>query len=365
MTICYLTNYYSPFLNKLSLKHSGFLELNYQQTLNLTLSELYADTGSICHYSKLAGNDAHIIIQNFEILQKKWALENNIHYTNNNWQEEIALAQLKKWKIEVFYTESIPDHSSDFLIEIKKFVFLTVAWISFPFESLPNLDKINLILTSTQYYQTKFKNMGLQSEYMLPAFDSRILDKLTIDKKHIPFSFIGGISESHKQRWEALNYLCSKTNLQIWGYGLPALPNSPIKRLLKKDVYASIRKTHKGELWGMEMYQTLCDSFISFNIHEALLNGKVGNMRLFEATGVGTALLNDNGSNLTQLFEPDKEIIVYNSLPEAVEKLNYYLKKPDLLIEIGKNAQLRTLNDYNYTNNTQQMIGFIKNHLKN
>lgn len=365
MTICYLTSYYPPFLDNLNAKYANFSELNYEQTLNLTLAELYADTGSIYHYSKLAGNNAHIIIQNFEVLQKKWASENDTYYSDKNWQEEIVLAQLKKWRVEVFYTESISNHSHDFFVEVKKRVSLTVAWISFPFESLPNLDKINLILTSTQHYQAKFKNKGLQAEYMLPAFDSRILDKLITRKKHIPFSFIGGISEVHKNRWEALNYLCSKTNLQIWGYGLPKLPSSPIKRLLKKDAYTSIRKKHRGELWGMEMYQLLSDSFVSFNIHEALLNGKVGNMRLFEATGVGTALLNDNGSNLAQLFEPDKEIIVYNSLPEAVEKLNYYLSKPELLVEIGKNAQRRTLNDYNYFNNTQQMTSFIKNHLKN
>ncbi len=364
MTICYLTTYYLPFLDNLYLKHSSFLELSYQQTLDVTLAELYADTGSIYYYSKLAGNDAHIIIQNFELLQKKWAIENDVQFSQKNWQEEIVLAQIKKWKIEVFYTESISEHSTDFLEEVKKMTFLTVAWISFPFESLPNLDKIDLILTSTEHYQAKFRSMNLKSEYMLPAFDSRILDKLVKGEKKIPFSFVGGISEVHKRRWEALNYLCLKTNLQIWGYGLPKLPSSAIKRLFQKDLFATIRKKHKGELWGMEMYQLLSVSFVSFNIHEALLNGKIGNMRLFEATGVGTALLNDYGTNLTQLFEPDKEIIVYNSLPEAVEKLDYYLKNPRQLIEIGKNAQRRTLSDYNYTNNTNQMIRFIKNYLK-
>lgn len=363
MRICYLTSYYPPFVDTLLAKFKNFDGLSYQQTLDLILAELFADTGSIYFYSKQYGNDAHIIIQNIEILQKKWAEENNVLYSEQNWSEEIALEQVRKWNIEVFYTESIQGHSTFLLDEVKRVVKLVVAWISFPFETLPNLNKIDLIFTSTKHYRAKFRNLNLDSEYMLPAFDSRILERLNKEKKSIPFSFIGGISEVHKRRWEALNYLCEKSDVKLWGYGLPKKSGNALKRLIKNDPYSKIRNKHQGELWGIEMYQVLRDSLISFNIHEDLLKGDVGNMRMFEATGVATALLNDEGNNLKDLFVPEKEIIVYRSLQEAIEKLEFYLQNPDLAIEIGKNAQLRTLKDYNYPNYTIQMMDFIKKRL--
>ena len=43
-------------------------------------------------------------------------------------------------------------------------------------------------------------------------------------------------------------------------------------------------------------------------MHADLSNGCVGNMRMFEATGMGSCLLNDYGSNLSELFEDGKEI---------------------------------------------------------
>lgn len=363
MKICYLTSYYPPFIDALCLKHNNFNNLNYDESLSLILSELYADTGAIYYYSKLYGNDASIIIQNFEILQKKWAVENNISFTDLNWIEIVAIEQIKKLKVDFFYTESINAHSAYFFNEVKKHVKLVFAWISFPFEDLPNLKFIDLIFTSSKHYQIKFKKMNLVSEYMLPAFDIRVLGKLNSQKKTIPFSFLGGISDVHKNRWEALNFLAKNTDIKIWGYGIPKISGNKFQQFLKKDKFSIIRKKHFGELWGIEMYETLKNSLISFNIHEDLLKGDVGNMRMFEATGVATALLNDYGNNINDLFIPDKEIIVYNSLEEALEKLNFYLQNPKFAIEIGENAQKRTLKEYNYTNYTQQMMSFINKKL--
>ncbi len=124
-----------------------------------------------------------------------------------------------------------------------------------------------------------------------------------------------------------------------------------------------ILKRYNGEAWGLNMYNILKRSLITFNIHEGLLNGNVGNMRMFEATGVGTMILNDEGKNLSSLFEVGKEIEVYHSIPEAIEKVTYYTTHPEKAIEIGKNAQLRTLKDYNYENYSKMLLNFIHKNL--
>jgi hypothetical protein len=48
---------------------------------------------------------------------------------------------------------------------------------------------------------------------------------------------------------------------------------------------------------------------VALNRHIAAAEGHANNMRLYEATGVGTCLLTDRGSNLGELFEVGREVI--------------------------------------------------------
>ena len=111
---------------------------------------------------------------------------------------------------------------------------------------------------------------------------------------------------------------------------------------------------------GIEMYTLLHQSKIIFNKHADLANGCVGNMRMFEATGTGTCLLTDTGQNMSDLFEPDKEVVTYSSIDEAVEKANYLLDHPDKAEQIAKAGQARTLRDHTIMNRIQQIDEVIQ-----
>lgn len=358
-----ITSYYPPFIENFRKKHPALEQMNYDEALRLLLSEFFADTGCIFYWLRQNGHEAFISISNFELLQKKWAQENNIAAGVGNWSEAIMLAQMKAFRPDIVYTESVQAHSEPFLKQAAESCRRIVAWISFPFEKLPDLRHISLVVTSTRDYVKKFRAMGMNSEYMLPAFDSRVAEFMKHEEKSIDFSFVGGLSPVHKNRWEALNYLCRNCEIGIWGYGLP--PRPPLhKRLFRRDEYSLIRRHHHGEVWGLEMYAILSRSLITFNIHEALLKGDVGNMRMFEATGVGTMLLNDHGGNLSELFEPGVEVVTYKSLPEAVEKYRYYHEHRHEAIAIGKKAQQRTLSSYNYNVFVNSLSSVIHKYMK-
>ena len=57
--------------------------------------------------------------------------------------------------------------------------------------------------------------------------------------------------------------------------------------------------------------------------------GYANNMRLYEATGVGSLLLTDDGSNLAELFEPGREVVTYAGADDLVEKARHYLAHED------------------------------------
>jgi spore maturation protein CgeB len=97
---------------------------------------------------------------------------------------------------------------------------------------------------------------------------------------------------------------------------------------------------------GLDMYKILGESNITINRHTNAANGDVGNMRMFEATGMGACILNDSGDNMQDIFEEDSEIVTYSSDEECIEKLTYLLNHPEKARETGEAGQKRTLKDH-------------------
>ena len=103
-----------------------------------------------------------------------------------------------------------------------------------------------------------------------------------------------------------------------------------------------------GAVHGVEMFDILSRSRITFNRHVGFMlqASCVGNMRMFEATGVGACLVNESGVNMRVLFEEDTEIVTYDSPEEAAEKVKYLVDHPDECRAIAEAGRARTLRDH-------------------
>ena len=146
-----------------------------------------------------------------------------------------------------------------------------------------------------------------------------------------------------------IEYLIEKNSLKIYGQGVKNL-----------SIFSKIRKYHYGEKWGLEMYSILQRSFISLNRHICTSKNYANNMRLYEATGMGSLLLTDHKDNLNEIFEIDKEIVTYKSKEEASDKAFYYLRNPDQLKKIALAGQKRTLKDHTYEKRMEELIIILK-----
>jgi spore maturation protein CgeB len=111
--------------------------------------------------------------------------------------------------------------------------------------------------------------------------------------------------------------------------------------------------------FGLEMYRTLAESRVTLNIHADSSPTHASNMRLFETTGVGSCLLTDWKSNLTELFEPDKEIIVYRSAGECIDKACWLLDHPQDCRQVAAAGQKRTLRDHTFAARAPQFDEII------
>jgi len=112
-------------------------------------------------------------------------------------------------------------------------------------------------------------------------------------------------------------------------------------------------------LYGIEMMKALSNSKIGFNSHAGIAGDYAANIRLFEVTGVGSCLLTDHKKNITDFFEPDKEVVTYSSSEECVEKVNWLLSHPDELKQIAVAGQKRTLKDHTFKRRAETLHEII------
>jgi spore maturation protein CgeB len=110
------------------------------------------------------------------------------------------------------------------------------------------------------------------------------------------------------------------------------------------------------------MFQVLKNSLLTLN-HHGNIPPFANNMRLFEATGVGTLLITDWKENLHEMFEPGKEVVAYRSAEECAELIRYYLEHEGERSAIAHAGQQRTLREHTYYQRVQELVDIIEGHL--
>jgi len=195
-----------------------------------------------------------------------------------------------------------------------------------------------------------FRAAGVRAELSYPAFEPAIIDALPPPPpKDIDVSFVGSVSVDHRQRIALLEAVAERYQLKLWGARPQALPaSSPLHRCFQSEV------------WGVEMYQVLRRSRITLNSHIDIAGNEAGNMRLFEATGVGTFLLTDFKDNLHTLFQPDRDVAVWRSIPDSLDKIEHYLRQDGARDIVAQAGQATTLHRHTYRHRASEILEFLK-----
>jgi spore maturation protein CgeB len=194
-----------------------------------------------------------------------------------------------------------------------------------------------------------FRSLGVRAELSHLAFEPAILDELPPPPTpDIDISFVGSISMDHRQRIALLEAVAERHDLKLWGNRPQALPSS-----------SPLHRCFQGEVWGTEMYEVLRRSRISLNSHVDFARREAGNMRLFEATGVGAFLLTDFKDNLDTLFAPDREVVAWRSIDDCLKAVDRYLDNDQDRTRIARAGQARTLAQHTYCQRTAEILGFV------
>jgi len=117
------------------------------------------------------------------------------------------------------------------------------------------------------------------------------------------------------------------------------------------------------------MYEVLQRSKVTLNRHARInVRGReatdvANNMRLYEATGVGTCLVTEHKANLTEMFEPGREVVVYEDEADCVEKVRHSLSHESERRAIAEAGQARTLREHTYAARMEELLEMLQSRL--
>jgi spore maturation protein CgeB len=82
-------------------------------------------------------------------------------------------------------------------------------------------------------------------------------------------------------------------------------------------------------------------------------------LREFEAPMSGALYCTGYMDELAELFEPDKEVLVYRNQHELLDKVRYYLAHPDLAEQVRQAGKKRALAEHTYAIRFRQLFKTI------
>jgi spore maturation protein CgeB len=317
---------------------------------------------------------ATLFIINNPYAQQKWAEENYVKYSADNWMQEILLEQIKAIKPDIlFANDYVYLKATDVKVirnevpSIKK----VIGWDGIGMLDAERFSYCDVMISCGQRLVDYYQSKGLDSHLFQFGFESSLLKKIDTQQKVYDVSFAGSLTlrnGGHHERLKTLGYVARKCEVQYWLSSFDENKIYLLKNLLQKlsrgliedvEYILKLLLINKGSVYGLDMYQILAHSQITLNSHIDTAESTAGNIRLWEATGVGTCLVTDWKDNLSDIFKPDIEVVTYKTKEECVEKINYLRNHPQQMKAIAEAGQKRTLEEYSYAKRMKDLIPFL------
>jgi hypothetical protein len=343
MRVLIVDTCYPAFLASHYGSNPGLERRSYDEQWQALMDTFFGTADSYSHHLRELGHEAHEVVVNAEPLQRAWAREHGVRRTllgglGRKADRELVLAQADWFQPEVVYVQHLSFLSPETLEALAARSRLLAGQIASEAPGPEHLSRFGLILTSFPHYVPMLRELGIAAEYLKLAFDPRVLERLPPMTPRHGAAFVGNLGRAqHARGNDLLERAAERAPIEFWGYDVDGRPSgSPL-----------VRRYH-GEAWGIDMFRVLAEAWIAVNRHIDVAEDNANNMRLYEATGVGSLLLTDAKRNLGDLFEVGSEVIAYRDEDELVEAVEHYLSREDERAAVAAAGQQRTLREHNY-----------------
>ena len=266
------------------------------------------------------------------------------------WETDVLRAQIESFQPDIILNQEPASIRSGFLKSVKAPRRHIIGQIASALPIGEDYSAYDAMISSLPNLVHGFRKRGVPAAFNKLAFERRVLEVVpTTLKREIPLSFVGNLSRQHSGRIAFLEHVARRTELKVWGGGIERLPSS-----------SPLHECFQGEAWGRMMYEVLGRSAITLNNHIDLAEVWANNLRLYEATGMGALLLTDAKRNLDEIFEPNKEIVTYDTPDDCVAQIMRLQVDEALRASIAATGQSRTLEMHNYIVRTGEMLEILR-----
>jgi spore maturation protein CgeB len=217
-----------------------------------------------------------------------------------------------------------------------------------PFECLEAYD---VFFTKERYALRALQSVGLRNLHYLPMYCAPALHyrvTLTAEDQQRFGAAVSLVGSRYDYRERLVRALADRP-LRVWGSGWRGVRDPVVRRLVAG-----------GPVFGRDKLAVYAASTLSLNPHHPM-NDIVGvNTRAFELAAAASCQVADFKEDLSTLFKPDEEVLVYRDLGELARLLDHFLARPDEARAIGDNARRRALAEHTLRHRVDEMLSVIR-----
>ena len=397
MKLVYFTTLYPAYLEQFYARHPGLEQRAWAEQHDALDRDAFGWIGVWPRALAPLGYEVMEVLLNAEALQRAWNAGRPGAGDHAD-LEAIALAQVRAFAPDVLWY----DHDDDMLLARLRAtapsIRLVLGWVGSWVPEGRSWQGTDLALSCAPESVEALRARGVRADLLHHGFDERVLSGLEQRPPRHDVTFIGQIgSPLHVHRERLLEALRREVDVTLFspsGQGGPwARPRAQARRAVYAGVRAlqrigvpdgllrripvvkqaaawpmapraplpgALRRALRPARFGLEMYQTLRDSRICLNVESGSTTRHSSNMRLFEATGVGSCLLTDRTEGLSGLFEPEREVATFGDPKECVDRIRWLLAHPQEREAIARAGQARTLREHTYALRARRLDSLVR-----
>ncbi len=348
MRILQLWTLYDTYLDAFYGAHPGLEAASHAQQLQALLDDGFGWPPAVARRLSERGHDVRVVIGNCQPLQRAWARETGVEFPDGGWVTRVAAEQIRRFRPDILWIGSSFQYFGPFLREVREHCGRVVAWTAAPLPWTLDLGSIDCMVTSHANFQSTFRERGVRAERMLPCFEPRIREEIGEFERDIEIGFVGGLSWAHLDRIRVLRKVAASGDLRLWTSATSPFVRGALRPAFWRAWWLArpLLARRQPEVYGRDMYRVLARTLFTVNVHAGVAGGLAGNMRMFEATGMGSLLFTEDMPNLPELFEPGVEVVSYRDAKDLCTKIRGCAEMPAEAAAIAARGQRRTLRDY-------------------
>jgi spore maturation protein CgeB len=374
--IAIVDTYYAAFVASFYERRPELRDASYEEQHAALIAESFGTSDAYSHHLNALGHEAIDLIADCEPLQHRWAAEHGTLRAvrraapavpglagvraRRRVLRSITLRQIAEFQPDVVFCHNLAFFTRPELDRLRQ-RHLLAGQIASPLPPDRLVSGFHVVFTSFPHFVPRIRAIGPDSEFFRLGVDPRVVDRLRVrgtdpeqlDGRPHAVVFVGGVNPAvHAQGTRLLEELAARFPVEVWGYGADALPaGSPI-----------LERYH-GEAWGLDMYAALASARVAVNRHIDAAEGHANNMRLYEASAMGAALVTDEGEGLDAILEPGRETLAYSGTDDLIAKIERLLKDDDERRRIAAAGQRRTLDEHSFARRMAELAGMLERRL--